>query len=63
MTEVLAQAAVPLVSDKNRDISQYGNLPALFERARFCQFWPLEAEGDLVTFDQVQEEYQRFLTA
>jgi spermidine/putrescine-binding protein len=60
---VITQAAVPLVSDKNRDIYQYGNLPALFERARFYQFWPLEAEGDLVTFDQVQEEYQRFLTA
>jgi spermidine/putrescine-binding protein len=60
---VITEAAVPLVSDKNRDIYQYGNLPALFERARFYQFWPLEAEGDFVTFDQVQEEYQRFLTA
>jgi spermidine/putrescine-binding protein len=60
---VITSAALPLVSDRNREIYQYDNLPALFERAKFYPFWPLEADGDFATFDTVQEEYQRFLTA
>lgn len=55
--------AVPLVDDVNRAVYQYGALDELFKRARFNPFWPLEAEGDFATFDQVQEEYQRFLKA
>ena len=35
----------------------------LFQKARFYPFWPLEPEGDFVTHDQSQEEYQRFLKA
>ena len=58
---VITKAALPLIDDKNKKIYQYDNLPALFERARFYQFWPLEAEGEFVTHTQVQEEYQRFL--
>jgi putative spermidine/putrescine transport system substrate-binding protein/spermidine/putrescine transport system substrate-binding protein len=60
---IITREAVPLVSEENRRIYQYDNLPALFERAKFYPFWPLEPEGDLVTFDQVIEEYQRFLKA
>ena len=60
---VITKAALPLIDDKNKQIYQYDNLPALFERARFYPFWPLEAEGDFVTHAQVQEEYQRFLKA
>jgi len=60
---VITKAAVPLIDAKNREIYQYDNLGALFEKARFYPFWPLEAEGDFVTHDQSQEEYQRFLKA
>lgn len=60
---VITKAALPLIDDKNKQIYHYDNLPALFERARFYQFWPLEAEGEFVTHAQVQEEYQRFLKA
>jgi spermidine/putrescine-binding protein len=60
---VVSQAAVPLVDEKNRKIYQYDNLQKLFEKARFYPFWPLEPEGDFVTHDQSQEEYQRFLKA
>jgi spermidine/putrescine-binding protein len=60
---VVSKAAVPLVDDKNRKIYQYDNLPKLFEKARFYPFWPLEPEGDFVTHEQSQEEYQRFLKA
>jgi spermidine/putrescine transport system substrate-binding protein len=60
---IITKAAVPLVDEKNRQIYQYDNLAALFEKARFYPFWPLEAEGDYVTHDQSQEEYQRFLKA
>lgn len=60
---VITRDAVPLVSEENRQIYQYDNLQALFERARFYPFWPLEPDGRHVTFDQVIEEYQRFLKA
>jgi spermidine/putrescine-binding protein len=60
---IVSKAALPLVDDKNRQIYQYDNLPKLFEKARFYPFWPLEPEGDFVTHEQSQEEYQRFLKA
>ena len=60
---VITKAAVPLIDAKNREIYQYDNLASLFEKARFYPFWPLEPEGDFVTHDQSQEEYQRFLKA
>ncbi len=60
---IITKAAVPLVDAKNREIYQYDNLPALFEKAHFYPFWPLEPEGDFVTHEQSQEEYQRFLKA
>jgi len=60
---VITRAAVPMVSPENQAIYQYDDLAALFERARLYPFWPLEPEGDFVTHDQVQEEYQRFLRA
>jgi spermidine/putrescine-binding protein len=60
---VVSKAAVPLVDEKNRAIYQYDNLQKLFEKARFYPFWPLEPEGDFVTHEQSQEEYQRFLKA
>ena len=60
---VIRKAAVPLVDANNRAIYHYDNLASLFEKARFYPFWPLEPEGDYVTHDQSQEEYQRFLKA
>jgi spermidine/putrescine-binding protein len=60
---IVSKAAVPAVDEKNRQIYQYDNLQKLFEKARFHPFWPLEAEGDFVTHEQSQEEYQRFLKA
>ena len=60
---VITKAAVPLVDEKNKKIYQYDNLPKLFEKARFYPFWPIEPEGDFVTHEQSQEEYQRFLKA
>jgi hypothetical protein len=52
-----------MVDDKNKQIYQYDNLPKLFEKARFYPFWPIKSEGDFVTHEQSQEEYQRFLKA
>jgi spermidine/putrescine-binding protein len=60
---VIRKAAVPLVDAKNREIYHYDDLATLFQKAHFYQFWPLEPEGDFVTHDQSQEEYQRFLKA
>lgn len=64
LTQAVVNAdAVPLVDDSNRAIYQYGNLDQFLTKARFNPFWPLTAEGDFVTYDQVLEEYQRFLKA
>ncbi len=60
---VITKAAVPLVDAQEPRDLQYDNLASLFEKARFYPFWPLEPEGDFVTHDQSQEEYQRFLKA
>jgi spermidine/putrescine transport system substrate-binding protein len=60
---VIRKAAVPLVDAKNREIYHYDDLATLFQKARFYPFWPLEPEGDFITHDQSQEEYQRFLKA
>jgi spermidine/putrescine-binding protein len=64
LTQAVVNAdAVPLVDEANRGIYQYGALDAFLTKARFNPFWPLTPEGDFATFDQVQEEYQRFLKA
>lgn len=55
---VITRVAPPLIDKRNTQIYQYDNLPGLFERARFHQFWPLLPEGDFVTHEQVQGEYQ-----
>ena len=60
---IITKAAVPLVDERNREIYQYDNLENLFQKARFYPFWPIEPEGDFVTHEQSQEEYQRFLRA
>jgi spermidine/putrescine-binding protein len=60
---IVSKAAIPMVDDKNKQIYQYDNLPKLFEKARFYPFWPIKSEGDFVTHEQSQEEYQRFLKA
>ena len=60
---IITKAALPVIDAKNKEIYQYDNLAKLFEKARFYPFWPLEPEGDFVVFDQVLEEYQRFLKA
>lgn len=64
LTQAVATSdAVPLVDQVNRDVYSYDNLDALMQKARFHPFWPLEDDGQHVTFDQVNEEYQRFLQA
>lgn len=64
LTQAVVQAdAVPLVAAGNREIYRYDDLQGLFQKALFHPFWPLEPEGDFVTFDQSQEEYQRVLKA
>jgi spermidine/putrescine transport system substrate-binding protein len=60
---IITKTAVPLVDEKNKQIYQYDNLESLFQKARFYPFWPIEPEGDFVTHEQSQEEYQRFLRA
>jgi spermidine/putrescine-binding protein len=60
---VITKAAVPLVDARNKSIYKYDDLKTLFEKARFYPFWPLQPEGEFVTHDQTQEEYQRFLKA
>jgi spermidine/putrescine transport system substrate-binding protein len=60
---VITKAALPMIADKNKKIYHYDNLQSEFEKARFYPFWPLEPQGDFVTHEQVQEDYQRVLKA
>jgi spermidine/putrescine-binding protein len=60
---IITKTAVPRVDERNREIYQYDNLDSLFQKARFYPFWPIEPEGNFVTHEQSQEEYQRFLRA
>jgi spermidine/putrescine-binding protein len=60
---VVTTTAAAMASEANRAIFPYDTLSEYLSRAKFYPFWPLEPEGDFVTHDVVQEEYQRFLTA
>ncbi len=60
---VVSRAAAARVDASNRDIYRYDDLSGLFQKVHFYPFWPIERDGDFVTHDQTQEEYQRFLKA
>jgi len=60
---VVTEAALPIISDKNKQLYHYDNMKLEFEKARFYPCWPLEPEGNFVTREQVQEDYQRVLKA
>lgn len=60
---VVSSDAVPLVEEVNREVYQYGDFESLFQSARFNPFWPLQDDGEHASYDQIQEEYQRFLRA
>lgn len=64
-TGVTVEPAVPLLDDRARSMYPYDDIPAFFESTGGGPFplWPLDPEGDYVTFDDVLDEWERFLKA
>jgi spermidine/putrescine transport system substrate-binding protein len=65
MTAVTVRPAVPLLNDQARAMYPYDDIEAFFKRSGDGPFplWPLEPEGDFVTFDDVLDAWDRFLKA
>ncbi|MDZ4736726.1 MAG: extracellular solute-binding protein [Rhodospirillaceae bacterium] len=64
-TGVTAEPAVPLLNDRARSMYPYDDIPQFFADTGGGPFplWPLDREGDYVTFDEVLDEWERFLKA
>lgn len=64
-TAVTIESAVPLLDDRARGMYPYDDIPKFFAETGGGPFplWPLDREGDLVTFDDVLNEWERFLKA
>lgn len=64
-TGVTVEPAVPLLDERARSMYPYDDIPAFFESTGGGPFplWPLDPEGDLVTFDQVLDGWEQFLKA
>lgn len=55
---------VPLLSEGMRDLYPYDDIEGYFARAGgITELYPFEAEGDLVTYDQMLDGWERFLRA
>ena len=61
---VTVAGAVPLMSEGMRDMYPYDDIENYFERAGgIPPLYPFEPEGDLVTYDQMLDGWERFLRA
>lgn len=61
-TAVTVADAVPLLSDAVRTIYPYDDLASYFERAGgMTVMYPLEPEGDFVTYEDVLDGWEKFL--
>ena len=63
-TAVTVAAAVPMLSDGVREIYPYDDIGSYFERAGgLTEMYPLEPDGEYVTYDDVVAAWERFLRA
>lgn len=56
-------AAVPLVSEENRQMYRYDDMAVISEKAHLYPMPPLESDGTYATYDEMLEEYERLLKA
>lgn len=56
-------AAVPLVSEENREMYRYDDMAVISEKAHLYPMPPLESDGTHATYDDMLEEYERLLQA
>ena len=55
-----------MVADLDKEykaLYDYDDMAAFEKKARFFAFPPIEPEGDLTTYEQWLQEYERFKTA
>lgn len=64
-TGATVMAAVPLLNERARSMYPYDNIAGFLEGTGGGPFplWPLDEDGDLVTFDDVLNAWERFLKA
>jgi hypothetical protein len=64
-TGVTVEPAVPLLNERAKSMYAYDDIPQFFASTGGGPFplWPLDPEGDYVTFDEVLDEWERFLKA
>ena len=64
-TGATAEAAVPLLNERARSMYPYDDIAGFLAGTGGGPFplWPLEESGDLVTFDDVLNAWERFLKA
>ena len=64
-TAVTVESAVSLLNDRARGMYPYEDIPQFFASTGGGPFplWPLDREGDYVTFDDVLDGWERFLKA
>jgi len=56
-------AAVPLVSEENREMYRYDDMAVISSQAHLYPMPPLESDGTHATYDDMLEEYERLLQA
>jgi spermidine/putrescine-binding protein len=64
-TGVTVEPAVPLLNERAKSMYPYDDIPQFFADTGGGPFplWPLDPDGDYVTFDEVLDEWERFLKA
>jgi spermidine/putrescine-binding protein len=60
---IVNHAAVPELDAENRATYRYDDFAELTKKARLYPFFPLEREGEFVTYDDMLQEYERLLKA
>lgn len=60
---IVNQRAIPDLSEANRSLYRYGDLATFTKSARLYPFFPLEKSGDIASYDEVLQEFERVLKA
>ena len=63
-TGAVVAGALPMLDEVPKSLYPYDDIQGWFDAAGgITHLWPLEAEGDQVTFDDVTRAWERFLSA
>ncbi|MDZ7840398.1 MAG: extracellular solute-binding protein [Gammaproteobacteria bacterium] len=60
---IVNRESIDLLEPEVRALYNYDNLDAYFSQAHLYPMFPMESDGKHVTFDEMLQEYERFLSA